>query len=265
MNVLYQITIYFSLITSVAHASAADSTTRKPVDPTNPFAKLTGQVTQMASSDNGYGNGFIVGSNGCHVLTNFHVAFGRRTNSTTGITEMVDDISIGHIVNFAFDVDTGTGKFRQARKAKVIFFGNYEQGTPRGFLNDLALLRLESCLGPEFGHLEVDRPPREKRVATNLLMTVSSSRNSAGKNEVLVETGCRPLTGTSVTGSMLSNCEVAGGMSGSMLLEEGDDKKWRLAGVTTARGAIVNSKELNRSIYASAINKFLLQSSWNGQ
>ncbi len=246
-----------SVFTGIISPDRASAQLRKPVDPQGAFAKLTGQITQVIPLDEGYGNGFVIGPNGCHVLTNFHVAFGTSADPKMGKTIMVDKVDVGHTVNFAFDLDSKSGRFNRTIKAKVVEFGNYEIGTSRGFLGDIALLRLDTCLGQEHGQLEIDRPAADKRLPTGNLMTVSSSRSQSGKNEVLVEEGCRSRTATSVTGLMVSNCESVPGMSGSMILEEGVDNKWRLVGVTTGGGAYVNGKQVSKAIYASAINKFL--------
>ena len=247
-----------AIILSVAFvASEAQEVQRRPVNPQGPFAKLTGQITQVVPTDDGYGNGFIVGVKGCHLLTNFHVAFFKSTDPQTGKLEMVDNTEVGYTVNFAFDLESKTGKFKRTTKAKVVEFGNFEEGTSQGFLGDMALLRLETCLGKEYGQLEIDRPVVPKTLPNGNLMTVSSSRNASGKNEVLVEEGCRARTATPVIGMMLSNCEAVPGMSGSMILEEGADKKWRLAGISSSIGAIVNGKHISKAIYASEINKFL--------
>ncbi len=245
------------LLVAVAIAQTAHESPRKLVNPRGPFAKLTGQITQLVPFDNGYGNGFIVGADGCHVLTNFHVAFGMATDSETSEIEMVDKIEVGHTVNFTFDLDASLGKFRRSSKAKVVGFGNYEAGTSQGFLGDIALLRLERCLGKDYGQLEMDRPPAEKRVSSGKLMTVSLSRNRNGINEVLVEEGCRASGATSVTGMMLSNCDSVPGMSGSMILEEGEDKRWRLAGISTDRSKYADGTKVSQAIYIKIINKFL--------
>ena len=240
-----------------AMPAVANVSARKPVDPNGEFAKLTGQITQIGATGAEYGNGFIVGAEGCFVLTNFHVAFGKSIDRATGEIEMVDNVAVGHSVNFALDAEARTGKHKTTMKATVVEFGNYESGTSRGFLGDIALLRLENCLGKEYAQLPIDRPAAGKTLPTGKLMTVSSSRAGSGKNEVLVEQGCRARNATPVVGMMLSDCEIVGGMSGSMILEEGADGKWRLAGVTTAAGAHVDGKQLSKAIYATAINKFL--------
>ena len=251
------LSIFFTTAFLLGASASALQPLRKPVDPTGAFAKLTGQITQSGPSDGAFANGFIIGAEGCHILTNFHVAFGKAKDPKTGEIEMVDRVEVGHLVNFAFDLDSRTGKFKRTMKAKVVDFGNYEAGTSRGFLGDLALLRLESCLGREYGYLEVDRPAEGKFLPMGKLKTVSSSRNSRGENEVLVEEGCLADNATTVVGMMLASCEIVGGMSGSMILEEGADKRWRLVGVATSAGAIENGKQVTKAIYVNAINKFL--------
>ena len=250
-------TINCALAAVIAAPAVADVSPRKQVDPKGAFAKLTGQIEQVGATNGAYGNAFIVGADGCHVLTNFHVAFGKSVDAKTGQIELVDDVNVGHTVNFSFDLDSKTGKFKRSLKAKVVEFGNYEADTSRGFLGDIALLRLENCVGKEYGNLEIDRPASEKRVASGRLMTVSASRNTSGKNEILVEEGCRADSATSVTGMMLSNCIGVPGMSGSMQLEEGSDKKWRLAGLTTNLSSYADGTPVTKSIYAKVINKFL--------
>ena len=260
MHVSTKISVLILTLASFAAPAGAQDPVRKPVAPDGPFARLIGLITQIGAKGEEYGNGFVVGSEGCHVLTNFHVAFGKSVDRKTGEIEMVDDVEVGHTVNFEFKLDRKTGTFQNSLKAKVVEFGNYESGTSHGFLGDLALLRLEKCLGAQYGHLEIDRPAAGKTLPTGQLMTVGASRSSLGKVEIAVEEGCRARSATPVIGMMLSNCEIVGGMSGSMILEEGADKRWRLAGVSTSAGAHVNGKQISKAIYATAINKFL-----NGQ
>lgn len=257
MNKAWLRPLMLALAVLVANPVSAQISSRKTINPEGQFAKLTGQIAQAGPSDGEFANGFIIGTEGCHILTNFHVAFGKAKDSNTGVVEMVDDVKVGHRVNFAFDLDATSGKFKRTVIARVVEFGNYEAGTSRGFLGDIALLRLEMCLGEEYGHLEIDRPGSNKILPTGKLMTVSSSRNLSGKNEILAEEGCRPDNATTIVGMMLASCEIVGGMSGSMILEEGADKQWRLVGIATAAGAIENGKQVTKAIYAIAINKFL--------
>lgn len=249
----------YTLMALASTPSSADVSARKPVDPKSQFAKLVGEITQLDGEKvNMSGNAFVVGSEGCFVLTNFHVAFGKGRDKETLRIELVENIEVGHTVNFAYDFDAESGKFQRKAKAEVVDFGNYEEGTSRGYIGDIAILRLEKCLGKGYAHLEFDRPPTTKRIATGRLMTVSTTQNHKnGRMEMLVEEGCRSLIDTPVTGLMLSTCEIRGGMSGSMILEEGLDGKWRLVGISTFEVPMKSGLRANASIYASAINKFV--------
>ena len=76
----------------LAAPAPADEPARKPIDPNTGFARLTGQVVQTGTSE-GFGNGFVIGRMGCHVLTNFHVAFGKSKNLSTGEVQFVDALA----------------------------------------------------------------------------------------------------------------------------------------------------------------------------
>lgn len=237
--------------------SIAEVSARKPIDPKGQFAKLAGQITQLPGEKaTMYGNAFVVGKEGCHVLTNFHVAFGKRVEES-GMIELIENVDVGHTVNFSFDLDAKSGKFKRTMKAKVVEFGNYEEGTSRGLLGDIALLRLESCLGKEYGQLEIDRPENGKLLPTGRLMTINVMKDEQGKNVMMSQDVCQSLAATVVTGTISTNCEAPGGASGSMILEEGKDGKFRLVGLTTRGGTLRTDEKFSQALYASTINKFL--------
>lgn len=248
-----------ALMVLASTPSIADVSARKPADSKNQFTKLVGHITQLNNTDPRiYGNAFVVGSEGCFVLTNAHVAFGTgKRDAETGEVELIENVDVGHTVNFSFDFDSKSGKFQKKMKAKVVEFGNYENGTSRGLIGDIAILRLESCLGKSYAGLEIDRPAATKRIPTGNLMTVSATRDEkSGRLEMLVEQGCKSLPDTPATGLVLSTCENPPGTSGSMLMEEGQDGKWRLAGLNANQVIMNDGSKIARSIYASAINQF---------
>lgn len=235
----------------------AESTGRKVVDPeSNPYAKLVGEVTQVGNTKF-VGNAFIVGSKGCHIVTNYHVAFGKHKDPKTGEIEIVENADIGHIVNFAFDLDGKTGIFRRMMKAKVIDFGNYEADTTQGLVGDLAILQLESCMGTEYGGPKLDRPEAGKFTPKGNLMTVSTSRNEKGLNEILVEDGCKAEARTPAAGIMISNCDVRAGMSGSMILEHAQDGPLRLVGMSTEGKNLNDGSRISIAIYSRALTKLI--------
>ncbi len=239
--------------------SIADVFALKSADSKNQFTKLVGHITQLEVEKSPlYGNAFVIGAEGCFILTNFHVAFGKGRDAQTNEVEMVENVDVGHTVNFSIDLDSKSGKFKRKMNAKVVEFGNFENGTSRGLIGDIAILRLENCLGKVYSTLEFDRPAEGKVIPTGKLMTVSAIKNvKSNRIEMLVEEGCRSLSDTPAVGMMLSNCELLGGMSGSMLLEEGQDGKWRLVGLNANQITMKDGSKMARSIFANEINKFV--------
>lgn len=246
-----------TLMVMASIPSMADVSARKPIDPKGQFAKLAGQITQLPGEKSTmWGNAFVVGSEGCHILTNFHVAFG-KSKDQDGVLELVENVDVGHTVNFSIDLDAKTGKFKRTLKAKVVEFGNFEDGTSRGLLGDIALLRLENCLGKEYAQLEIDRPEKGKLLPTGRLTTINVMRDEQGKNVMMSQENCQSLAATTVTGVITTNCEAPGGASGSMILEEGKDGKFRLVGLTAKGGAFKTGEKISQALYASTINKFV--------
>lgn len=236
----------------------AQTTGRKVADPKGRFTKLVGELTQIKDAK-GAGNAFIVGAQGCHIVSNFHVAFGKSKDPKTGEIEIVENADVGHKVNFAFDLDAKTGKFKRSMKATVVEFGNYEADTKTGLLGDLAILRLDSCLGREFAGPELDRPDTAKSVPSGKLMTVSTSRKATDprQSEILVEEGCKADSQTPIGGVMVSNCETPPGTSGSMVLEQGADQNWRLVGISTSNRTLKDGTVVSFAIYSRVLTKFI--------
>ncbi len=244
------------LVLLVSSPVLAQSTGRKVVDPKGPFTKLVGELTQAKDAKMA-GNAFVVGAQGCHIVTNFHIAFGKEIDPETGKTIIIDGADIGHKVKFAFDLDSKTGKFKKNMKATVVEFGDYDSDTTTGLVGDLALLRLESCLGKEFAGPELDRPTNPKILPTGKLMTVSTSRNAKNQNEILVEEGCLAEKRTHIGGIMVSRCHAEPGMSGSMILEQGEDQKWRLVGITTTGRKLSDGSRVSFAIHSGVLTKFI--------
>ena len=247
-----------ALMVAASTPSIADVSARKPADPKNQFTKLVGNITQLDGEKSRLtGNAFVIGKKGCFILTSYHVAFGKSIDSD-GFINMVDDENIGHKVNFAYNLDPKSGRFQQKIKAAVVGFGDYGHDTNRGLIGDIAILRLENCLGKGFSNLELDRPAADKRIPTGRLMTVSATTNDRnGKVEMLVEEGCRSLPATPAQGMILSTCETPPGASGSMLLEEGQDGKWRLVGLNTGQITLSDGSTVAQSVFATAINELV--------
>ena len=99
------------------------------------------------------GNAWFYGSDGCFVITNFHVAFGQTkksvriepTGKVINRVVLVDNPRSGHEVRFGYDFNAATGDFVRAAIGTVVAFGIYEEGSIAGMREDVAVLRLEKC------------------------------------------------------------------------------------------------------------------------
>lgn len=250
------IIFHFALLLLYSASLLAQTSARKSIDPKGEFAKLVGQVTQVEGMGTTVGNGFVVGPDGCFLITNVHVAYGKSVDEKTRRVILVDNVEVGHVVNFAFDLNVETGRFTKRVKATVIDFGNYNE-TRTGQINDIAVLRLDTCFGEKYSMLEFDRPPEHKLFPTGRLMTVAATTNLIGKDQIVSQIGCRAMQATNTAGMIFTDCDNPHGASGSMMLEEGLDGKWRLVGINSREIVQKNGMKTAQSIYALQFNKFL--------
>lgn len=238
-------------------SALAQSSGRKVVDPSKGpharFTKLVGEITD--ASNQWRGNAFVVGADGCHIATNFHVAFSNGRDPKTGDTILVDDVDTNRVVNFSYDLDSKTGKFKNKMKAKVVEFGNYDAESTVGLVGDMVVLKLDRCLGKDFAGPNLDRPEHKKFVPKCNLMTTSTLRNTQGRSDVFVEEGCRANERTPIAGVIVTNCSADYGMSGSMILEKCEGSDWKLVGMTT-RG-LKDSAPGSYALYTTVLTPFI--------
>lgn len=114
----------------------------KRLKASHPLYKLIGQVS-VADYPKNYGQGSFLGDDGCHVLTNYHVAFQDGWDAE-GQPKILSEPTIGREVAFSYNPDDA-GRFQNVVQGKVLEFGNFMRGAPRGRLGDLALIRLNEC------------------------------------------------------------------------------------------------------------------------
>lgn len=250
-----------SIICTIAilATSLATAEERKPVDPSGPYARRAGRITQLDSAyDQGLpsnelpltGNAAIIDP--CRIITNFHIAFGKSEIVDTGRLIMVRPVKKGREVNFFFDLDT-SGNFKRTLKAKVLAFGTYVK-TDTGIRGDVTVLELETCLDKKsYEALDLVVPDTQTDGPVGILMTVSVAFTANGKNEVLIQEGCQADKFSPIDGIFLSNCESKAGMSGSIIYELGTDDKWHWTGLHTAG----NGKNRSVAIAAKTIAALL--------
>ncbi len=217
------------------------------------MAKSLGVVTQTGSSS--YGNATIVDA--CHVLTNFHVAFGKSKDPVTGKIEIFENPEVGRRIDFSYGLDAASGQMTMKTKATVIEFDDYAPGVGRGMVADKALLRLDDCVAQDFLNVEVDRPAADQRVPAGNLIAIGITKE-AGKFKVHTMKNCPSDPATIVTGLFLANCGMPRGTSGSLIASsERSDGKLRMVGLTTDAKKFADGSLATYAIYSKALVKFL--------
>ena len=216
-------------------------------------AKSLGVITSPDAK--GFGNATVLDA--CHVLTNFHVAFGTTKDPLTGQVQTVDNPAVGHVVEFSYKLDAQTGQMANKMRATVIEFDDYAPGVGRGMVADKALLRLEGCLEKDYINVVLDRPAAEQRVPAGNLVALGLIKES-GKFKILTIGSCPSFPATIVTGLFLANCRMPPGTSGSMILsKERSDGKLRMVGLTTDGRLFDDGSFATYAIYSKDIAKFV--------
>jgi hypothetical protein len=244
------------IFSMLGRSEATEKRQRSFIDSKSSLGKLVGQVTQTNGKGIA-GNGFVIGASGCYVLTNVHVAFGEAKDSTSGQITLLDNASAGHELLFQFDFDSKNQKFKRKVKATVVEFGNYTPETNRGRIQDVALLKLSDCLGPEYGGLEFDHSSLTKRVPDGELMTVGFGSLN-GTSGIIAEQGCESFSETPISGLIFTNCRTTSGMSGMMVLGKSKlDGKFKLVAIHDGVEALSDGTVVSTAIFAKALNRFL--------
>lgn len=239
------------LIFSMLNLGKAEAQNRKFIDPKSENGKLVGIVTQLDGSG-GIGNGFVIGAGGCNVLANVHTTYGIGKDSQ-GNAVLVNDMSVGRKVRFQTDFDSKTKKFKREIKASVIEIGNFVADTRRGRTQDVAVLKLDTCLGPEYGTLAFDHEASSKRFPEADLVTVGFGAINGEVGIIMEE--CSALQSTPTTGLIITNCFSEPISSGMMYLERRKaDGKLRLVGIHQGRETLADGTNVPVAVYARAFN-----------
>lgn len=221
----------------------------------HPLARAVVLVAQDASG--APGNGVVVGVQGCHVLTNFHVAFGRFKDPHSGRIDFVERIAVGHRVLVNAHFDSGEVRFAKALTGIVIAYGNFEQDTRRGKAEDYAVLELEPCLGPGFGLTSFERDAENRRYPEGRISTVAFTEMD-GRPGIVMELRCPDFEGAAgnpaaqapVTGMTVTRCTLPPGTSGSMLLATDEAGVFRLVGINQGGDYAADGQKVSVSVYA---------------
>ena len=242
------------LIFSILNFSSVHAQSREFIDPKSEYGKLAGIVSQLDGTG-AIGNAFVIGAGGCHIVTNVHVAFG-KSRDADGTTVLMDNVSVGHTLKFQFDFDTKTKRIKREMKASVVEFGNYDPQTRRGRTQDVVVLKLADCLGPQYGNLLFDQDASKKRFPEGELLTISFSKLNGEFG--LVSERCKSASHTPITGLFITNCHSADGMSGMLYLEKSiADGKFRVVGIHQGRETMADGQDVPVAVYARAFNPII--------
>jgi hypothetical protein len=138
-----------ALAVSVARANVFVRDARVQENPARPILRSVGILTRLPD-DGGWGTAFLVTE--CHVATAYHVAFpveatAQRVVSLANPRAHISEFQIGL-------TEENPLRFTRRVKATPVAWGAYDV-TWDGLGQDWAILELETCVGSEFGFLDV--------------------------------------------------------------------------------------------------------------
>ena len=239
---------------SVAHGAGEG---REQIVPSaHPFAKAIVQIGQIGGNPLFVANGVVVGKDGCHVLTNYHVAFGKG-RAQDGSVEMVDKVETGHVVEVGVDLNASTGKFGRTIKARVVEFGNFKANSPGFIKNDLAMLKLDECLGKAYGLARFEMPDKSVKVPQTVLSTLNLTKTSAATTGLFYEAQCVAGATTPIAGLFAQSCVSIPGTSGSPVFRTEADGTYTVVGLSSGRFATESHGEIAYAIYSSRLTPFV--------
>ena len=164
------------LVAAAAAANVFVEDRREQRDGRLPMFRSVGMLVHPRTG--GGGTAFLVSR--CHVVTAYHVAFMKQRDPVTGRVETFPG-KVGHTVEFVVGPrPEAPGTFGARARATVVAFGRFSDGSFEGMAGDWAILRLDPCLGREFGFLKYARPAGDSPMPTGALMTIGFPARGAG-------------------------------------------------------------------------------------
>ena len=171
---------------------------------------------------------------------------------------MVDKVETGHVVEVGVDLNGDTGKFGRTLKARVVEFKNYSRSKGRGFLkNDLAMLRLDECLGNAYGLARFEMPDKSIKVPRTVLSTLSLTRTSAATTGLFYEAQCVAGATTPIAGLFMQTCDTIPGMSGSPIFRSETAGTYTVVGIVSGSFETEGYGEIPYAIYSSQLTPFV--------
>lgn len=250
-------TLAFAALSFIAITGHTTEAGRKQIAPSShPLGKIVVEVAQIGGDPFVVGNGFVVGSDACHVLTNFHLAFGKG-RKLNGEIEFVDPIQTGHVVDIGLDLNPKTGTYARKIRARVVEYGNFNPKVNRMKRNDLAILKLDECLDKSYGIARLEIPASDVHVPDANISTLSLSKTSAQTSGLFLEEKCKAGRDTPIAGLFFQTCENLYGMSGSPIFRTDLDGGHTIVGISTGSFEFSEKSELQYAIFSSVFTPFV--------
>jgi V8-like Glu-specific endopeptidase len=172
------------------------------------------------------GTAFLIGA--CHALTAHHVAFPQDLAAAAGRAGG----GRASKAQFLVGADPARpGQFASRSRVWVVAKGRFSDADYAGMAGDWALLKLEVCLGRQYGFLKLGRVAADSPMPTGALMVAGYPRSRAHLPGITVERGCRARDHGPVNGLVGIDCAFESGMSGAPVLEHQRGRGWQVVGM----------------------------------
>jgi hypothetical protein len=194
------------------------------------------------------GNGFIWGEGGCFVITNAHNTLskpdpknpGKSIPRYLGALEALEDRD-NLPIYVAVDLNPVTGQFRKIIQAKLWHSDNAyhdsvrrSQSTAEYIRGDIAIYKLEECLGEEYAVTLCELPREQPQPLGNLYnLHVWKTGELTGK--LYTQGPCHTDQTNRDNSVFRANCANRPGMSGSIYVMEKPGGDFCVAGMITMR------------------------------
>lgn len=175
------------------------------------------------------GTAFLIGA--CHALTAHHVAYAKdlvaakdRGASVAGAWMPTAQFLIG--------ADPIRPRhFASHSRVRIVAAGRFSDADYAGMAGDWALLKLDRCLGRQYGFLKLGRVAADTPMPMGTLMVAGYPRSRAHLPGITVERGCRARDHGPVNGLVGVDCAFESGMSGAPVLEHQRGRGWQVVGL----------------------------------
>lgn len=215
------------LVAWAAQANIFVADRRQQSDASLPLLRSVGLLHHAEAGVGG--TAFLIGA--CHALTAHHVAFPKDLAATLAPAGSARD-SRASKAQFLIGADpTRPGQFASRSRVRVVAAGRFSDAGYAGMAGDWALLKLDVCLGRQYGFLKLGRAVADSPMPTGMLMVVGYPRSRAHLPGLTVERGCRARDHGPVNGLVGIDCAFESGMSGAPVLEHRRGRGWQVVGL----------------------------------